>query len=134
SELQLYTVAERDTLLRGLAPLPHQRAVVDPADGAAVAEVLAGMRAEVERRQREPGCPASPELVLVAGELAQLRVEQDLMYVLEHGRECGVRVMAATAETQVECGSLVDRFDSRLVFALEDEEASTRLLGKPWAL
>jgi len=29
---------------------------------------------------------------------------------------------------------LVDCFESRLVFALEDEEASTRLLGKPWAL
>ncbi len=59
---------------------------------------------------------------------------QDLEYVLKHGRECGVRVLAATANLEVERSALVDWFDSRIVFALEDEEASVRLLGKPWAI
>ena len=44
-----------------------------------------------------------------------------------------MRVVAATADTALERDLLVDCFESRLVFALEDEEASTRLLGKPWA-
>ena len=40
----------------------------------------------------------------------------------------------ATADTGVERDRLVDLFDSHLVFGLQDEEASTRLLGTPWAL
>jgi len=42
--------------------------------------------------------------------------------------------MAATADSAVEQGPLVDLFDSHVVFGLQDEEASTRLLGTPWAL
>jgi tetratricopeptide (TPR) repeat protein len=34
----------------------------------------------------------------------------------------------------LERGALVDSFQTHLVFALDDEEASARLLGKPWAL
>ena len=53
SELQLYTLAPRDTLLGQLGPLPHQRAVVDPADRAAATQLLATLRAELERRRRQ---------------------------------------------------------------------------------
>ena len=67
-------------------------------------------------------------------ELAQVAGEEDLRFLLRHGSEFQVRVVAATADTALERDLLVDCFESRLVFALEDEEASTRLLGKPWAL
>lgn len=132
--LQLYTLAPRDTLLGQLAPLPHQRAVVDPGDERRVADLLAGLREEVERRQQGAVSSTAPELVLVVGELASVVADNDLAYVLEHGRAHRVRVLAASADTQVQRGPLVDTFESRLIFALEDEEASTRLLGKPWAL
>jgi len=114
--------------------LPHQRAVVDPADRAAATHVLATRRAELERRRRQDLDPRVPQLVLVVSELAQVAAEEDLRFLLTHGSEFQVRVVAATADTAIERDLLVDCFESRLVFALEDEEASTRLLGKPWAL
>ncbi len=132
--LQLYTLAPRDTLLGQLASLPHQCAVLDPRDERAVADMLAGLRQEVERRQQMVASSTEPELVLVVSELASVVADNDLGYVLEHGRARRVRVLAATADTQVERGPRVDAFETCLIFALEDEEASTRLLGKPWAL
>jgi len=133
-DIQLYTLAPRDTLLGQLAPLPHQRAMVDAGDGPATDHLLAGLRAELELRQRQTLDPSDPELVLVISELAQLASNEDLVYLLTHASECRVRVLAATADTALEQGPLVEHFQSRLVFALENEQASTRLLGKPWAL
>ncbi len=60
--------------------------------------------------------------------------DDDFGYVLRHGRECGVRVLATTGDTSVERSAVVDSFDSRIVFALDDEEVAVRLLGRPWAL
>ena len=62
-------------------------------------------------------------------ELSSLSAEPDLAYLLTHGRECGLRVLAATADAAAERGPLVESFESRIVFGLADEEASTRLLG-----
>ena len=134
SELQLFTLAPRDTLLGQLGPLPHQRAVVDPADRAEATHVLATLCAELERRQRQDIDRQVPQLVLVVSELAQVAGAEDLRFLLTHGSEFRVRVVVATADTALERDLLVDCFETRLVFALEDEEASTRLLGKPWAL
>jgi len=134
TELQLYTLAPGDSLLGQLGPLPHQRAVVDPADRVSGKQLLATLRTELEQRQRQVVDAHVPELVLVASELAQVAGEEDLRFLLTHGSEFHVRVVAATADTAVERDLFVDLFESRLVFALEDEEASTRLLGKPWAL
>jgi hypothetical protein len=134
SELQLFTVAGEHTWLRQLAPLPHQRAVVDPSESSAVEEMIAGLRAEVERRQRLSETTAQVEQVLVVSELANIDAQDDLAYLLSKGAEYGVRVLAATAHTDVEQSAVVDQFSSRIVFALQDEEASSRLLGAPWAL
>jgi hypothetical protein len=65
----------------------------------------------------------------VIDELSSLSGEPDLPYLLTHGRECGMRVLAATADAAAERGPLVESFESRIVFGLADEEASTRLLG-----
>ncbi|MDQ6669718.1 MAG: LysM peptidoglycan-binding domain-containing protein, partial [Chloroflexota bacterium] len=135
TELQLYTLASGDTLLGQLGPLPHQRAVVDPTGRTEATQLLATLRTELERRrQRQILDPQVPQLVLVVSELAQVAGEEDLRFLLTHGSEFQVRVVAATADTALERDLLVDGFESRLVFALEDEVASTRLLGKPWAL
>jgi hypothetical protein len=132
-QLRLYTIAGRTSALADLAPLPHQRACVDPAEDGAVMSVLAGLRAEVEARQ-SVNWTSLPEVALVVGELATVVGTDDFAYVLRHGRECGVRVLAATADTTIERSIAVESFDSRIVFALEDEEASIRVLGKAWAV
>jgi DNA segregation ATPase FtsK/SpoIIIE-like protein len=134
SDLHLYTVAGANTWLRQLAPLPHQRAVADPADPETVANMLGGLRTELERRQLGGDAGSEPELVLVASELADVRAYEDLTHLLSHGHRFGVHVVAATCDGAIEREPLVDLFSSRLVFGLEDEEASTRLLGTPWAL
>jgi FtsK/SpoIIIE family len=134
SDLQLYTVAGLDAAIRQLAPLPHQRAVVDPADGTAVANVLRDLRTELERRQLAGYEAGAPELVLVAGELADIEAQEELTNLLSDGLRWGVRVLAATAESGIERAPIVDLFSSHLVFGLTDEEASTRLLGTTWAL
>ena len=134
SELQLFTVAGEHTWLRQLASLPHQRAVVDPSEWIRVAETIASLRAEVERRQRMSETTKQVDQVLVMSELASIDAQDDLAYLLSKGAEYGVRVLAATADTCVERSELVDHFSSRIVFALQDEEASSRLLGAPWAL
>jgi LysM repeat protein len=134
SDLHLYTVAGSNTWLRQLAPLPHQRAVADPADPETVAIMLGSVRTELERRQLAGDGGSQPELVLVASELADVRASEDLTHLLSHGHRFGVHVVAATCDGDVEREPLVDLFSSHLVFGLEDEEASTRLLGTPWAL
>ena len=134
SDLHLYMVAGPNTWLGQLAPLPHQQAVADPGDAAAVADLIGRLRTEVEHRQFAGGAQRGRELVLVARELADLQTSEDLAYLLAHGRRFGVRVLAATADGGLERGPLVDLFDSHLVFGLQDEEASLRLLGSPWAL
>jgi hypothetical protein len=134
SELQLYTVAGDNTWLKQLAPLPQQRAVVDAADREAVAKLLAFLRAELEDRQRAGEGTARLELALLASELTALEPVEDLEVLLSQGDEYGIRVLAATADTAAERGPLVDRFGCHLVFGLEDEEASMRLLGTPSGL
>jgi len=133
AEMNFYTVAGANTLLGQLAPLPHQRAIVDPNDREKVTELVASLRAEVERRQSAHHKGAEPELVVVVGELAKIDAQDDLAYLLTEGGKWGVRVLAATADATLERGRLVELFESRLVFGLEDEEASTRLLGTTWA-
>ena len=70
----------------------------------------------------------------IASELSALEPLEDLTVLLSQGDEYGIRVLAATADTAAECGSLVDSFGCHLVFGLEDEEASIRLLGTPSGL
>ncbi|HEY1296989.1 MAG TPA: LysM peptidoglycan-binding domain-containing protein [Chloroflexota bacterium] len=134
SALQLFTVAGGDTWMKQLASLPQQRAVVDAADREAVAKLLTFLRTELEVRQRVCEATARVELVLLASELTALEPLEDLTHLLSHGEEHGIRVLAATADTAAERGPLVDRFGCHIVFGLEDEEASIRLLGKPSGL
>jgi hypothetical protein len=134
ADLQLYTLASKGSLLDQLGPLPHQRAVVDATDRVEATQLLATVRAELERRQRQALDSQVAELVLVISELAQVAGEDDLVYLLRYGSQFRMRVIAATSDTALERTSLMDVFESHLVFALNDEEASARLLGKPWAL
>jgi len=134
AELRLYTFADEDTLLGRLGQLPHQRALVEPRNSEPIGSVLAGLRAEVEMRQQSGKTGALPEVAVVVSELAHLAAYEDFVYVLTHGHRYGIRVLAATTDGTLVRGPLVDLFESRFVFGLEDEEASIRLLGKPWAL
>jgi hypothetical protein len=134
SALQLFTVAGGDTWLQQLASLPQQRALVDAADRDGVAKLLAFLRTELEVRQRAGEATAQVELVLLASELTALEPVEDLTYLLSQGEGYGIRVLAATADTAAERGPLVDRFGCHIVFGLEDEEASIRLLGTPSGL
>ena len=73
--------------------------------------VLVGLRTEVEARQ-SGDWTSLPEIVLVVAELATVVGDDDFGYVLRYGRECGVRVLAATADMSVERSVVVDSFDS----------------------
>jgi FtsK/SpoIIIE family/LysM domain len=55
--VRLYTVAAPDDALGQLAGLPHQSVVVDPADSSRVAQVLASLRSEVQRREESAQSP-----------------------------------------------------------------------------
>src|SRR5712691_727274 len=131
ADLRLYTLSTPEGPLGLLARLPHQRATADPRSSAASRPILASLRVEIERRQQAGLASGSgePELALVIDELSSLSGEPDLAYLLTHGRECGLRVLAATADAAAERGPLVESFESRIVFGLADEEASTRLLA-----
>ena len=85
AEVNLYTLTGANTLLAHLAPLPHQRAVVDPSDREKVTDLVASIRAEVERRQSAHHKGAEPELVVVVGELAEIDAQDDLAYLLTEG-------------------------------------------------
>jgi hypothetical protein len=132
---RLYTLSTAEGPLGLLARLPHQRAVADSRSSAASRAILASLRTEIERRHQagQGSGGGEPELVLVIDELSSLSGEPDPAYLLTHGRECGLRVLAATADAAVERGPLVESFETRIVFGLADEEASTRLLGNDGA-
>jgi hypothetical protein len=98
SEVQLFTLAPRDTLLGQLGPLPHQRAVVDPADRAEAKHVLATLRAELERRQRQDIDPQHPQLVLVVSELAQVAGEDSDSSRMGVSSGAGVRLLGHRLE------------------------------------
>src|SRR6266849_10169402 len=100
ADLRLYTLSTPEGPLGLLARLPHQRATADPCSSTAARPILASLRAEIERRQQAglASGGGEPELALVIDELSSLSGEPDLAYLLIHGRECGLRVLAATAD------------------------------------
>src|SRR5216683_3504160 len=118
ADLRLYTLSIPEGPLGLLARLPHQRATADSRSSTASRPILASLRVEIERRQQAGLASGSgePELALVIDELSSLSGEPDLAYLLTHGRECGLRVLAATADAAAERGPLVESFESRIVF------------------
>jgi nucleoid-associated protein YgaU len=138
--VRLYTVAASEDALGQLAGLPHQAVVTGPGETARVEQVLASLRSEVQRRQEsaqspDEGSASLPELVVVLSELGHISAVDDLAYLLAHGRDVGLRVLAATADPAVaDRTDLLAAFDSRFVGVLGDEALSMALLGTPWAL
>ncbi len=120
-----------------MAGLPHlTRPVLD--DPGMAIELLQGLVAEMEQRDREKRC--TPTLCVVIDELADLRmsggkvVEQTLSRLTQRGREAGIHIIVATqrpAATVV--GSLVKaNLPVRLVGAVgspEDAKVATGLAG-----
>ncbi|MFN8472782.1 MAG: LysM peptidoglycan-binding domain-containing protein [Anaerolineae bacterium] len=141
-ELRLWTIASPRTLPPELAHLPHRCGeLIDPADEARVADVLAEVAAELARRmgqvnddpkQREAGSSGEPEIVLVLGELADVDIDAALLDKLEmHGPQHRIRILAATSQPEVLEDDMVHRFTTRLVLEMMDEEESIRLLAEP---
>ncbi len=141
-ELRLWTIASPRTLPLELAHLPHQcGGLIDPADEARVADVLAEIEAELARRmgqvdddgqQREAAIAGEPEIVLVLGELADVDIDAALLDKLEmHGPQHRIRILAATSQPEVLEDDMVHRFTTRLVLEMMDEEESIRLLAEP---
>ena len=57
--------------------------------------MLAGLRTELQARQRASDLAVPIQLVLVASELAEIHGHEDLAYLLSQGSEYGIRVVAA---------------------------------------
>jgi len=133
--LYLLTIGAPTRLSPELAGLPHQRAgIVDPADTAAVEQLLDELRSELERRL-QTGQSSSPDVLLVVDEWADLPSCGSLPDLLAaHGSAVGIRMIAATT-----CGAdealdaWVTLFTTRLVLRVGTEAASVRLLGEPGA-
>lgn len=130
-------VARRRTLPGELVALPHLKGEpIDPDDGPRVDAVLAELREELFRRLRDdeskPAQPR-PEIVLVVGELTELRGEGDAGTTLEllgrEGPARGIRILAATARSEALDAALLPHLATRLVLRLLNEEQSIRLLG-----
>lgn len=143
--LRLWTVGSRRNLPPQLAGLPHQAdGFVEPEDETRVAEALAELRAAVVRRTggkdaTGPGrawrpTTEEPELVLVMGELRDMHDDGTALELVgTHGAAVGVRVLAATAQTEGLADEVLAQFSTRIVLQTLDDGESIKLLGAPEA-
>lgn len=140
-DLRLWTIASHLTLPSQLAWLPHQSSgFVDPAQQARVQEALASVRAELLRRMRATEedaerCRSSsaqdPEIVLVVGELGDLEDDGTTLEMIgAHGSAHGIRLLAASTQTDALDDPLLGHFTTRVVLQTLDDDESIRLLGQ----
>ena len=135
-ELHLLTIARAERLSPLLLELPQQEVgFVDPADGAAVADVFARVTHELDRRLEDGATACGSDLMVVVDEWAELPELGAVLDVLvRHGPGVGIRLLAATTrvdDARLECW--LGLFDTRLVLQVADETASVRLVGEPGA-
>jgi DNA-binding SARP family transcriptional activator/LysM repeat protein len=141
-DVRIWTVGNHSRLPDQLGELPHQQVgIVAPHDDDAVNAVLAAFRAELGRRlgaRDEPASeaqPKEPEWVLVIGDLAEFSTDPECWLILEQigrdGPACGLRIVAGTTHPIDLDDSVQLYFRTRLVLALEHEEESILLLGRP---
>lgn len=143
-DLHLWTLAHQRSLPAGLLALPHQRGVLDPDDGAQVADLLSQFRVEVVRRMhgadRAGGGawrprPDEPELVLVVGELGELEDDGTTLELLgSQGAAVGVRLLARTTQAGMVGTDVATHFSTRFVLQTLDDDESIQLIGQPDAV
>ena len=139
--LRLVVIGCRRTLPRQLAEFPHVGGEpVDSDDDAGVRRILGEVRAELLRRMRvshsnsesssEPVLER-PELVLVTDRLDALDDHGTTVEMIAtHGPAHGIRLLAATTESETLGEDVLPHFTTRLVLQVVDDE-SVRLLGRP---
>ncbi len=141
-DVRLWTIGNHSRLPDQLGELPHQQVgIVAPNDEGAAHAVLTAFRAELGRRlgtRDEPASdaqPKEPEWVLVIGDLAEFPTDPESWLILEQlgrdGPACGLRIVAGTTRPIDLDDAVQLYFRTRLVLALEHEEESILLLGRP---
>lgn len=140
-ELRLSIIADHRALPAQLQQLPHITDVIDPDDAERGRDGLEHLRAELLRRMRtaegneESWRPSrqEPELVLVAGELTEMRDEGTTLELIgNEGPRHGIRLLASTMRADG-LDDLLAHFATRLVLMTMDDAESIRLLGQPEA-
>jgi len=143
-ELRLVTIADHRTLPAQLWELPHHAGdFINPDDDDTVRETLDQLRRELVRRMRcteaEGGhawraTPEEPEIVLVAGELADLPDDGTTLELIgSQGTRHGVRLLVATARTDALAADTLSHFETRVVLQTRDDDESVHLIGHPEA-
>ncbi len=139
-ELRLLTIANRCTLPAQLRELPHHAGdLISLDDEDTVRKTLEQLRQELVRRMRcteaEGGhawraTPEEPEIVLVAGELADLRDDGTTLELIgSQGARHGVRLLVATARADVLAADTLSHFGTRVVLQTLDGDESIHLIG-----
>ncbi|GGM70457.1 cell division protein FtsK [Lentzea pudingi] len=142
--------------VRRLSQLPHVVGVADNLSGDPT-RVLAVLRAELERRQRQlrsanaeniaeyrakasvnPALPPFPRLVVVVDELAELNARLDqavdeLISVARTGATLGVHLVLATQLPGDVAGKITGNVALRVCLRVEERAESTDIIGKPHA-
>lgn len=142
--------------VRRLSRLPHVVGVADNLSGDP-ARVLAVLRAELERRQRQlregnaeniaeyrakasvnPELPPFPRLVVVVDELAELNSRLDkavdeLISVARTGATLGVHLVLATQLPGDVSARITGNVALRVCLRVEERAESTNIIGKPHA-
>ncbi|MDQ2745552.1 MAG: FtsK/SpoIIIE domain-containing protein, partial [Chloroflexota bacterium] len=125
-ELRFVTIANRCTLPAQLWEFPHHAGdFINPDDEDTVRETLEQFRTELVRRMRRTegegghewrATPEEPEIVLVAGELANLPDDGTTLELLgSQGARHGVRLLVATARTDALTADVLSHFEIRMV-------------------
>ncbi|MGW6445782.1 FtsK/SpoIIIE domain-containing protein [Lentzea sp. NPDC055074] len=142
--------------VRRLSQLPHVVGVADNLSGDPT-RVLAVLRAELERRQRQlrtanaeniaeyrakasvnPALPPFPRLVVVVDELAELNARLDkavdeLISVARTGATLGVHLVLATQLPGDVAGRITGNVALRVCLRVEERAESVEIIGKPHA-
>ena len=85
AEVNPYILTGANTPARTPGPTATSARCRRPPRQRKVTELVATLRAEVERRQSAHHKGAEPELVVVVGELAEIDAQDDLAYLLTEG-------------------------------------------------
>lgn len=142
SQLRLWTIAGGQTVSPELRELPHQKAVVDPAEEAEAAGILEDLRSEMRKRMREvqksgqpwTESPDQPELVLLVDEFGDLPDGESALELLAtNGPAHGIRILAATTRAETLDEHVLGYFRTRLVLQAFEDDESTHVLGGPEA-